>query len=146
MSALASFIKLPATAAEDLRVDYDQCIEGQGQEVADYGLSGYVFATLLPYLQEHDIDLTHSSYDALAAYLGKSREATVFIFTPAHKDAFLTKLCPAQFSEEELRDYFNEFNACCEQEIGRAMLDGVASLQDSLASLDADPIILFTIG
>jgi hypothetical protein len=146
MSAIASFIKLPAAAAEELRMDYDQCVEERGQEVADYGWSGYVLATLLPYLQEHDIDLMHSSYDALATRLCQAREATVFIFTPAHREAYLPKLSPAQFSGDELRDYFNEFNGCTEPEMGQAMLDGIAALQESLASLDADSIVLLTIG
>ena len=146
MSAIASFIKLPASAAEELRTDYDECVEDRGQEVADYGWSGYVLGTLLPYLLEHDIDLTRSSYGDLATHLCHTRGATVLILTPTHKEAYLAKLSPTQFSVDELRDYFNNFNACDEQEIGEAMLDGITALQESLMSLDDDSIILFTIG
>lgn len=146
MSAIASFIKFPIDAVEELRNDYDQCVQDQGVEVADYGWSGYVLGTLLSYLQDNDIDLMESPYGALASDLCETRGASVSFFTPAHKAAYLAKLSPAQFSSEELRDYFNEFNACNEPEIGEAMLDGIDSIQKSLASLDEKSVILFTIG
>ena len=55
MSAIASFTKLPKSALEGLRealasgTDYDY-LRANGREVAEYRWSGYVLATLLPYL------------------------------------------------------------------------------------------------
>lgn len=146
MSAIADFIRLPATAVEQLRSNYDQTLQRLGQPAASYEWSGYVLATLLSYLDEHDINLMKSPYDALTTELCQSRGATIFIFTPAHKDAYLSRLSPEQYSADELRDYFNDFNASDEAEIGQAMLDGIASIRDSLASLDADSVIVFSIG
>jgi hypothetical protein len=44
-----------------------------------------------------------------------------------------------------MRDYFNSFNNTNDQEIGQAMLDGVAALQQSLNQLDDDSVIVFSI-
>ena len=146
MSAIADFIRLPATAVEQLRSNFDQTLQRFGQPAASYQWSGYVLATLIAYLEEHGIELTKSPYNALTEELCQSRGAAIFIFTPAHKDTFMSRLSPDQFSADELRDYYNDFNACNEPEMGQAMLDGIASIRDSLASLDADSVIVFSIG
>ncbi len=86
MSAIASFTKLPKSALEGLRkaatggTDYDY-LSTNGRAVAEYRWSGYVLATLLPYLEEkHQIDPMKS--DELAAFLINTTGATHFIFTP----------------------------------------------------------------
>jgi hypothetical protein len=48
------------------------------------------------------IDLMKSEYDELAANLAKARRTTHFIFTPAHKSAFSSRLDPKLFSESPL--------------------------------------------
>ena len=151
MSAIASFIKLPKSALEGLRnsaasgTDYDYLI-ANGREVAEYRWSGYVLATLLPYLQQkHQIDLMKSEYDELAAFLTNATGATHFIFTPSQRAAYLDRLESGSFSEEEMRQYFNDFNATDEREMGRAMLDGVAAFQQSLGQLDDGSVVLFSI-
>ena len=146
MSAIASFTRIPVTALEELRTDYDGCMERVGESVADYDWSGYVLATLLPYLDKRGIKLMKSGYDELAMQLSRDREATIFIFTSAHKVACLDQLSPAQFSVDEMRDYFNKFNATNEMDIGEAMLDGIRSIHQSLSSLDAGSVIVLCIG
>jgi hypothetical protein len=117
-----------------------------GREVADYNWSGFVLATLLPYLQEnHQIDLMKSEYDELASFLTQARNATHFIFTEAQRSAFMNRLDVRLFSETDLRNYFNEFNETNDQEVGRAMLDGVVALQQSLSQLDSGSVIVFII-
>jgi hypothetical protein len=49
------------------------------------------------------------------------------------------------FSETDLRNYFNEFNETNDQEVGRAMLDGLVALQQSLSQLDSGSVIVFII-
>ena len=81
MSAIASFIKLPKTAIEGLRQvalprkrlfgkprdSYLDYLYRHGQDVADYQWSGFILATLLPYLEEqHQITLMKSEYDELS--------------------------------------------------------------------------------
>jgi hypothetical protein len=44
-----------------------------------------------------------------------------------------------------MRQYFNEFNATNEQEIGRAMLDGVSALRESLGQIEDSSVVVFSI-
>jgi hypothetical protein len=159
MSAIASFIKLPTTALDGLREaavpkkrlfgaardTYQDYLRQHGKEVADYKWSGYVLATLLVCLQEeHQIDLMKSEFDELSTFLSKSRGATCFIFTDAHRRAFLPKL-DGEFSEQALCDYYNEFNGSTETEAGKPMLDGVRAFRQSVSTLDEGSVILFSI-
>src|SRR3954469_13348038 len=141
MSAIATFTQLPKTALDELRRaatpgTYDKFLEQRGRKVADYKWSGYVLATLLPYLEEqHQIDLMHSEQDELAGFLTDTLGSTHFIFTQAQRQAYLDKLAPELFSEQRLRDYANEFNATDEPEAGQPMLDGIRALRQSLSAL-----------
>ncbi|MCS6263119.1 MAG: hypothetical protein H8K11_05120 [Nitrospira sp.] len=160
MSAIASFIKLPKTAIEGLRQvalprkrlfgtprdSYLDYLQQHGQEVADYQWSGFVLGTLLPYLDEqHQITLMDSEYDELGKFLTDSRKATHFIFTDAHKRAFLSKL-DGQFSEQAMRDYFCGFNETDEPDAGKWMFDGIQAFRQSLSTLDESSVIIFSIG
>ena len=44
-----------------------------------------------------------------------------------------------------MRDFFNAFNETNEQEIGRAMLDGIAAFRESLRQLDEGSVIVLGI-
>src|SRR5205085_11640841 len=88
---------------------YYNYLRQYGQPVADYKWSGYVLATLLPYLEEqHQITLMNSPYEEREPFLTDSRNGTHCLFTNAHKKDFLAKL-DAEFSEIALREYYNEF-------------------------------------
>lgn len=67
------------------------------------------------------------------------------VVTSAHKAEYPEKL-NAPFSEVELRDYFNTFNGTNENEMGKAMLDGIECLRECLAAVDETSIILCVIG
>ena len=82
------------------------------------------------------LTLMKSEYGELAAFLTNTTGTTHFIFTPVQRAAFLNRLEPKSFSEEAMRQYFNEFNATNQQEIGRAMLDGVSALHESLGQIE----------
>ena len=159
MSAIASFIKLPKTALDGLRQaavpkkrlfgaprdTYHDYLRLHGQEVADYKWSGYVLVTLLVCLQkQHQIDLMKSEFDELSTFLSKSRGATCFILTDAHKRAFLPKL-DGQFSEQKLCDYYNQSNGSAETEAGKPMLDGVRAFRQSVSTLDESSVVVFSI-
>jgi hypothetical protein len=160
MSAIASFILMPKSALDALREAappkrswlgkpkdiYNDFLAQHGRVVARYEWSGYILATLLPYLEEQKIDLMHADFDELSTYLTQKRGKTHFIFTDAHKRAHLARLAPQSFSEAELRDYYNEFNATSEPEAGKAMLDGIRAIEQSLQSLDESSVIVFSIG
>src|SRR5690349_7274385 len=148
MSAVASFTKIPKAALAGLREaavpkkrlfggtrdNYHEYLRQHGEPVAGYKWSGYVLATLLPYLQQQQINLMNSEYDVLGKFLTDTRKATHFIFTGAHKRAFVDRL-GAEFSEAALRDFYNEFNGVHEAEAGKPMVDGIRALRQSLSAL-----------
>lgn len=160
MSAIASFIKIPKTAIDGLRIAtvpkkrlfgaprdvYHDYLRQHGQKAADYNWSGFLLATLLVYLQkQRQIDLMKSEFDELSTFLTKARGATHFIFTDAHKRSYLAKL-DGDFSERALCDFYNQFNGSAETEVGKPMLDGVRAFRDSLTQLDDSSVIVFGIG
>jgi hypothetical protein len=160
MSAIAKFIKMPKAALDGFersatpkrrifgspRDTYHDYLGQHGEEVADYRWSGYVLGVLLPYLEErHQIDLMKSEYESLAQFLSKTRKATHFIFTDVLRAKYLDKLKALSVSEEELRDYYNEFCETNEVEIGKPMLDGIQVLQQALHRVDGSSVIVFVI-
>ncbi len=160
MSAIASFILLPKSALSELsdaatpkkgffggvKDRFHDFLRSRGREVTSYDWSGYVLATLLPFLDERGVDLMKSEYGELSSHLSKERKSTCFIFTSAHKRAYLSQLSPDSYSEAELRDYCNEFNGSSEAEAGKPMRDGIRAIHDSLHQLDDDSVILLHIG
>ena len=135
-----------ATATLVRKSDLDRAGSAKGRTVGNYPWSGYVLATLLPYLQEQRrIDLMKSELDALATRLGQEQQATCFILTSEHIGS-IADLAAEKFSEGELRDYYNEFNESNECGVGRAMLDGIRFLREALAEIDADSAVVLKIG
>src|ERR1700683_3957298 len=135
MSAIASFILFPTPALADLRAaaipkkrlfggvkdEYPEFLVNRGREAAQFGWSGYVLGTLLPYLAgRKSIDLMKPDFEGLASYLCEARGDTNFVLSNVHKQAFLGQLSSLAIPEEELRDFFNEFNASKETRIGVA--------------------------
>lgn len=150
MSAIASFTKLPKTSLDGLRQataqgGFDRYLQQHGKSVADYEWSGFILATLLPYLDEQQIQLMKSEHDELAAFLSHSLQATCFIFTEAHRQAYVGTLAPESFSKQKLGDYYNEFNATDEPDAGQPMLDGIRAVRQSLSALDGDSVVVFCI-
>lgn len=161
MPAIAEFIKLPRAAIEGLSkvaapkkrligpsLDrYYDYLAKHGQTAAEYRWSGFVLATVLPYLKEkHQIDLMKSEYDVLASSLTKARESPQFVLTNGQRKKYLDKLTGLSVSEDELRDYYNEFNATQEPDAGKPMLDGVRAFGEALGKVDESSVILFMIG
>jgi hypothetical protein len=158
MSAIASFIQLPTSALAGLRTvavpkktffgstrdKYGEYLQQNGRPVAEYPWSGYVLATLLTYLDARGIGLMNSEHGELSTFLTNARGATHFVFTHDQKLAYLDKLS-GPFSQDELRDYYNEFNDAAEADSGKPMLDGITAFRDTLAAIEKDSVVLFSI-
>ena len=87
-----------------------------------------------------------SAYDELAAFLTNTNGARhTSPSLPVNAPRCLNRLGSRPFSEEEMRQYFNEFNATNEQEIGWAMLDGVSVLHESLGHIEDSSVVVFII-
>lgn len=112
----------------------------------EYAWSGYVLATLLPYLDEQGIDLTHSDHDEVASTISQTREGLVFVLTSDHRERYLPRLDPSAFDGAALRRYYEEFNETAADGVDYAMLDGIAFFRDTLAPLDSAIVAVFIIG
>jgi hypothetical protein len=133
---------LPATAAEFCDVLRRETITR-----IEYGWSGHVLITLLTYLRDQGIDLVHSDHDDVAAAISQTRERSVFVLTPDHRERYLARLDPMDFDGAVLRRYYEEFNATAPAEgVGYAMLDGIAFFRDTLAPLRAAIVAVVVIG
>jgi len=143
-------MKIPKTSLDGLRQaaakdGFDSFLQQHGKSVANYQWSGFILATLLPYLDAQQIRLMKSEYEELATSLSQGMQATFFIFTDTHRKAYVDRLAPESFSEQKLCDYYNEFNATAEPDAGKPMLDGIRAFRQSLSALDEDSVIVFCI-
>ena len=161
MSAIANFTLLPKSSIDGLRdaavpkknlfgkpkYVFHEYLSQHGRALTEYNWSGYVIATLLPYLeQKRSIELMKSEFDELGSFLTNSLGSTTFILTHKHKEAYSVQLEPETYSEGEMREYFEDFNATKFEEAGKAMLDGIKVIQSNLAQANSDNIILLSIG
>ena len=112
----------------------------------EYAWSGYVLATLLPYLDEQGIDLMHSDHDEVASTISQTREGSVFVLTSDHRERYLARLDPSAFDGAVLRRYYEEFNETAAEGVDYAMLDGIAFFRDTLAPLESAIVAVFIIG
>jgi hypothetical protein len=135
-----------AEAATGKRTSYAEFVGEHGRALDDYPWSGYVLTTLLCYLDElRNVKLMKSEFDTLSKLLTTEQRATHLILTDQHQQ-WVPTLSPENFSENELRDYFNEFNETSEAEVGRPMLEGIVFLRDTLVELDAESVVVLRIG
>jgi hypothetical protein len=111
----------------------------------EYGWSGYVLATLLPYFDEQGIDLVHSDRDEVASTLSKTRAGSVLVLTSDQRERYLARLDPSEFDGAVLRRYYEEANETAAEGVEYAMLDGVAFFRDTLAPLESAIVAVFTL-
>ena len=112
----------------------------------EYAWSGYVLATLLPYLDEQGIDLMHSDHDEVASTISETLEGSVFVLTSDHRERYLARLDPSAFDGAALRRYYEEFNEMTADGVDYAMLDGIAFFRDTLAPLQSAIVAVLIIG
>jgi hypothetical protein len=132
-----------------IRATSDEFWDVLGRETitrVDYAWSGYVLATLLPYLEEQGIDLMHSDHDEVASTISKTRGGSVFVLTSDHRERYLARLDPTAFDGAVLRRHYEEFNETAAEGVEYAMLDGIAFFRDTLAPLEPAIAAVFIIG
>ena len=151
MSLTAEFKKMPmikfeewclAAAIEGMAGDTNDFLQTHAKPLTEYDGSGYVYSTLLEYLAERGIDLEESEYAALAAERTEEHYALCTVLTKEHKQAYLDKLNLANYDENELGAYYNEFNDTKEAEAGSNMLEAIRVLQFNLREADETSVVL----
>jgi gluconate kinase len=132
-----------------LRGTSDEFWEALGRQTItriEYSWSGYVLATLLPYLDEQGIDLMHSDHDEVASTLSQTRAGSVLVLTSNHRERYLARLDPSEFDGAVLRRYYEESHETAAEGVDYAMLDGIAFFRDTLAPLESAIVAVFIIG
>jgi hypothetical protein len=142
---IAAVPRLVEAAAQSARTYADQLREDAGREVTFPG-SGGLLATALAYLQQHGVPIMESGFAGAANELSKLTGKTQVILTAAQRDACFDAINVAPDRESELRDYFNDFNAANEPDVGRAMLDGLRAIREVLVQVSEKNVVLLTIG
>jgi hypothetical protein len=138
--------ELVASAGEDDPQAFQAFLAANGTSVADYDYDGEIFSTLLPVLSEdYDIDL-ETSENELVAEIAEAIESLVFIMTVEDQTKFLAKLNPDNFAESELADAYEDFTEEEDEEAGEMMLAGIAALHTALMEVDADHVVVVTVG
>ena len=152
--ANASFTRLPrsdlgelvASAADDDPQAFQAYLAANGTAVSDYDEDGEIFSVLLPVLaEEYDIDLETGENEAVAE-IAEATEALVLILTPEDQKKYLAKLNPDNFSESELADAYEEFAEEEDEDAGEAMLSAIGALHQCLMEVDADHVVVVTVG
>ena len=129
-----SFV-IPTSALATVPADADPP-EHETISRIDYSWSGEVLATLLSYLDEQGIDLTHSDHGAVAAALSQAGARSVFILTSPQRERYLPRLDPTEFDGSVLRRYYEALHETAAAGVGYALLDGIAFLRDTLEPLE----------
>jgi hypothetical protein len=159
-STVAAFTLLPINSVAGLR---DFCVQKtdlakrrdgieshmlkEGKALVSYPWPGYIMGTLLVYLQEKwHIDLITSDFTDLGFILTILRGRSSFLLSSAHKHTYLEYLKPAMYSESELRAYYEAFNERKNEQSGKAMLDGIASIRTNFFYVNSESFIILTIG
>jgi len=153
MPANATFTRLPksdlaelvAAAGDDDPQAFQAFLAANGTSVADYDDDGEVFSVLLPVLSdEYDIDL-ETSENEIVADIADAIETLVFILTVEDQQKYAAKLNPDNFSEEELREAYEDFTEEEEEDAGELMLNAVTALHQCLLEVDADHVVVVTV-
>ena len=144
--ARAELGDLVAAAVDDDPQAFAAFLAANGTSVADFDEDGEIFSALLPILsEEYDIDL-ETSENEVVADLAEASEALVFILTVEDQVKYLGKLNPDNFSEAELAEAYEDFTEEEDDGAGELMLAAIGALHQALMEVDADHVVVVTVG
>jgi CHAD domain-containing protein len=113
-----------------------------GADTVTYKASGWLLATLLPYLEERGVNLMNGPDTmALCDMLGCS----CFALTSSHR-GLIDQLDPARYEPKQLRRYYEEFNETSGAGAEEALLEGIRFLREALERLPDDKVGVLVVG
>jgi hypothetical protein len=144
--ARADLGELVEAAADDDPQAYVSFLAANGTSVADYDWDAEVFSVVLPVLaDEYEIDLETGENEVLAD-ISETVESMGFILTADEKEKYLDRLNPDNFSEEELRAEYESYTEEEAEDGGDMMLGAITALFQCLQEVDADHVVVVTVG
>jgi len=126
---------------------FAEFLASNAQQLPVFDGSGFLFTTVLVFLQERGIDLFQGSYATRAQELQRSRNALLCIFlTSSQRAEHLPKLSCLSASSGEMEQYFEAFTETREPGIGQMLLLAVEYLRMALAAVPDGGVVVFNIG
>ena len=143
--AKADLGELVEAASDDDPQAFASFLAANGVSVADYDWDGETFEVLLPVLaDDYDIDL-ETGENEIVADISESIESTILILTLDEREKYLDRLNPENFSEEELRECYEDFTEEEEEEAGEMLLDAITAVFQSLQEVDSDHVVVVVV-
>ncbi len=142
-------IKVEQKIFEKKTIDpYWNYLDLNSRQLKDFEYSGYIFADLLVFLNENKgIDLLKGKYGDIANQISESRQNFTTILTYEHREAYLNKLNPDNFTVDELISFNKDFSEQEDPVLAEAELAGIKALRESLELLkDDNQIVLLSVG
>jgi len=124
---------------------YWEWFQKNTSEVSTYEGSGFIYPTLVVYLQEKKgADLLDLEMKDLSNYLTEKKAYLMILFTPEDAVGLAPKLDPSSFSGEEMSKYYEEFNET-EPPPPVQMVEAIAWLRDALLKVRAGQVLIFQV-
>jgi hypothetical protein len=147
MSAVATFNSLTATSVAEFTRDPEAVLEKLGTALdVSFDWSAYVILPVLELLGDRGVTLHTSQFDRLLDDMPEDDDRFTVLLTPQHR-AFLPRLDPDAFTDDEFRDRFAEDRIDLDPaEAGAAGRDVIVLLHDCVAEVADDEVIVIRIG
>lgn len=165
MAAIAAFRRIEVSKLEALRSvaeikvekklfskkvidNYWNFLDNNSKRLKDFNGSGYVFADLFIFLDEHKgIHLLKGEHENISNEISKKRGNATFLFSFEQKKAYWNGLDSQHFSLAELIEFNKGFSENDDPELAEAELDGINLLRENLEQLtDTNHVIILSIG
>ncbi len=131
------------------RIDsYPAFLEAHSKLVQVSENPGYIFAELAVFLTESKgIALIKGNYNDVANAISARRANSVMIFTFEHRQAYVDRLNPDQFTVEELIEFNKEFSGNEDPALAEVQLEGIRALRFYLQQINNETeVALLSIG
>lgn len=151
MIAVVTFTLLPidrleAAAAAAEAGTLAAFLKQEGKTAAQFAGDGGIYGPVFAYLDEvHEINVSSSDHDELAARLSEATGGSCFVLTQDHRAAHYDALDPAKIEKDELQEFYADFNESDEPGAGAKMWSAIRALRESLSRVDATRVTLFSI-
>jgi hypothetical protein len=132
-----------STGLTDNFYDY---LAGNATELKGFEGSGYIYASLLVYLEDvKNIPLMSNEYDEISKELAEKRDCSLLVFTNAQRQSYLTQLNHDLYSLTEIQDFNQDLSGEGDEETARLTLNAIKVLHDNLAEVQNDEQVLLLI-
>jgi hypothetical protein len=126
--------------------EFDAVLSRFGRTYPDFDHSGYVLATVLPYLADNGVDLMKSEYAPISEAISSARGCSCFVITQGMRERHEAALAALSVDEDALAAYYQAFHETDGTDAGPPMVAGIVYLRSVLAATTRDMVAILIIG